>query len=72
MTREEHAKITARSFTTFGIECLIRDAKRQLAELDKLDAAFGDAGREARAEGRTLYTERLAVAERALEIHKNG
>lgn len=70
MDIEKNAQQTAKNFTAKGIEGLIRNAKRSLAELDNIDAQFGELGREARAASRERHKAKLASAERALEIRK--
>ena len=64
------ARQTAKNFTAKGIEGLIRNAKRNLVELDDIDAQLGDRGREARAAARERYQAKLASAERALELRE--
>ena len=59
---------TARNFTLKGIEGLIRNAERELAELDEFDAQFGEMGRAARAEGRQRVMQDLEHAREAYDI----
>lgn len=71
-TIEKQAQQTAHNFTIKGVEGLIRNAKLQLTGIDEMDRQYGDVGGEARAHGRTIWQERLAVAERALAIHQDS
>jgi hypothetical protein len=61
---------TAHSFTLKGIEGLIRQAERELAELDEFDAQFGEMGREARARGRERALYNLEHARKAYALRK--
>lgn len=65
--KQESPEQTARSLTLKGIESLIRNAERELAELDEFDAKFGELGREARARGRQRSMHNL---EHAREAHR--
>lgn len=69
---EQQAKQMATNFTIAGVEGMIRNAKRNLAEIDDLDKRFKDVGGEARAQGRALWQEKLLVAERAMGIHRGS
>ena len=71
MNRKDPAR-TARSFTLKGIESLIRNAERELAELDEFDAQFGEMGREARARGRERSLYNLEHAREAYRIRKEA
>ncbi len=71
MNRKDPAR-TARSFTLKGIEGLIRNAERELAELDEFDAQFGEMGREARARGREHSMQKLEHAREAYRIRKEA
>ena len=63
---------TVMDFTVKGIEGLIRDAERQLDELDKIDAELGEAGKDVRDRARQLIIGRLEHAREALKIKKMG
>ena len=63
---------TAIDFTLKGIEGLIRNAERELAELDEFDAQFGEMGRETRARGREHWMQKLEAAEEAYRIRKEA
>ena len=67
---KETAERTARSFTLKGIEGLIRNAKRELAEIEELDAELGDLGREARAAGRERIMGQLSKYREAYALKK--
>jgi hypothetical protein len=69
---KDNAEQTAIAFTLKGIESLIRNAERELAELDEFDAMFGDAGRNARDEGRQRSRHNLEVAREAYRIRKEA
>ncbi len=66
----ERAAGTARSFTVLGIEGIIRHNRKVLREIAEMDETLGERGREARAFGRGVATERLRCAEEALRIRK--
>jgi len=63
---------TAIDLTLKGIEGLIRNAERELAELDEFDAQFGEMGREARARGRERSMQKLEHAREAYRIRKEA
>ena len=54
------------SLTVAGWESYVRNVKRQLAEIDKLDEELGDVCREARDAGREMLLSRLAKAKASL------
>lgn len=62
----DRAEQTALDFTASALTLLIGHSKRTLVELDKLDARFGDAGRDAREEGRRAAAADLEIYENAL------
>ena len=69
MTRAEQAAI---NFTIAGIEGIIRNGERSLAQLDEYDAQYGEQGREAREASRPIVEAKLADAREALRIRKEA
>jgi hypothetical protein len=61
---------TARNFTLKGIQGLIRNAERELAELERADADYGADGREFRDEARQRIMNNLEQARAALQAKK--
>ena len=69
---KDPAEQIAIALTLKGIEGLIRNAERELAEIDEYDALFGYEGREARDKGRQRSRYNLEVAREAYRIRKEA
>ena len=63
---------TAINFTIAGIEGMIRHGERTLAEIEELDAQYGEQGREAREASRPIVEAKLAGAREALRIRREA